>query len=85
MSAPPPPYPVALYPGCPCYTCDSMTWDQDGFRLRGELLPQRMSLCPSCGNKRCPGAIHHERHQPVSDTKENTHARRIVNRNVDRL
>lgn len=50
------PYPVEFYPGCPCYACDSPTWPMMGdFKLRA-----RMSLCPTCGNKRCPGAASHE-------------------------
>lgn len=47
-------YPTELYPGCPCQTCDSPTWPV----LHGIPLA-RMSLCPNCGNKRCPGAANH--------------------------
>jgi hypothetical protein len=51
MSAP---YPVELYPGCPCYACDSPTWQSvSGIPMA------RMSLCPTCGNKRCPAADDH--------------------------
>ena len=59
MSAP---YPVDLYPGCPCYACDSPTWplftDHEG-RKRAQV--ERMSLCPRCGSKRCEGAVNHRR------------------------
>lgn len=48
------PYPQEFYPGCPCWGCDSPTW-------ANPFLPERMSLCPSCGNKRCPGAVFHTR------------------------
>lgn len=44
------PYPADLYPGCPCATCDAPT---DGSYAR------RMALCPTCGNKRCPGSGNH--------------------------
>lgn len=48
------PYPPEFYPGCPCYACDSPFWARvDNFPL------MRMSLCPKCGNKRCPGAKDH--------------------------
>ena len=51
-------YPAELYPGCPCYACDSQTWPkEDGFGF-----PMRMSLCPTCGNKRCPAASDHARY-----------------------
>jgi len=43
-------YPAHLYPGCPCYTCDSKTWSYPGAR---------MTLCPRCGDKRCPAAHDH--------------------------
>lgn len=46
------PYPPEFYPGCPCFACDSPTWTN-------KFGPERMSLCPTCGNKRCPGAIDH--------------------------
>jgi hypothetical protein len=51
------PYPRDLYPGCPCYACDSQTWRVDP--TWGTAFSQRMSLCPQCGNKRCPGAADH--------------------------
>jgi hypothetical protein len=63
-----PPYPQAWYPGCPCYACDSSTWPTwaDWLGLKDEAkeadnrpMPIRMSLCPNCGNKRCPGAKDH--------------------------
>jgi hypothetical protein len=54
MSAP---YPTDLYPGCPCYACDSPTWPSDS--VWGTAFSRRMSLCPHCGNKRCPGAANH--------------------------
>jgi len=52
----PEPYPADLYPGCPCYRCDSPTWTTglSGFAFA------RMTLCPTCGNKRCPGAVDHD-------------------------
>nr|WP_324130082.1 hypothetical protein [Aeromicrobium sp.] len=52
MSAP---YPEHLYPGCPCYRCDSPTWGS----VAGIPIA-RMCLCPTCGNKRCPGAMDHD-------------------------
>lgn len=51
-------YPAELYPGCPCYTCDSPTWPV----FNGMLVRVRMSLCPTCGDKRCPGAQDHTQH-----------------------
>lgn len=52
------PYPQDLYPGCPCYACDSKTWP--GWRNgMSAPFPVRMSLCPNCGNKRCPAAFDH--------------------------
>lgn len=48
------PYPQEFYPGCPCFACDSPTW-----ALVGNIPVARMSLCPTCGNKRCPGAADH--------------------------
>ncbi|WP_158306514.1 hypothetical protein [Rhodococcus opacus] len=48
---PTPRYPADLYPGCPCGECLTA--------VGGEW---RMWLCPECGSKRCPGAIHHDRH-----------------------
>ena len=59
-----PKYPVHLYAGCPCFKCDQPFEEIDGFKL---II--RMSLCPECGNKRCPGAMNHENH-----TKEDDHA-----------
>ncbi|MDP4076196.1 hypothetical protein [Acidovorax sp. A1169] len=38
-------------PTCWCESCDAIA--NDGHR-------SRMSLCPSCGDKRCPRALHHE-------------------------
>ena len=59
-AAPPPPerepllpdFPVAKLnsPACWCETCD--TTANSGLR-------SRMSLCPDCGNKRCPKATNH--------------------------
>ncbi len=34
---------------CGCYTCAD-----------GETRRSRMILCPTCGNKRCPRATHHD-------------------------
>lgn len=53
MSAP---YPVDLYPECPCTRCDSQYWP-----TYNGLTFARMTLCPNCGNKRCPGAADHDR------------------------
>ena len=54
MSAP---YPAELFPGCPCYACDSQTWKPyPGMKF---VVPQRMSVCPTCGYKRCPSAMNH--------------------------
>ena len=53
------PYPDDLYPGCPCYSCDSQTWPRTGTIW--DRFPQRMNLCPYCGSKRCRGAINHRR------------------------
>lgn len=49
----PPDFPVARLnsPACWCETCD--TTANSGLR-------SRMSLCPDCGNKRCPKATHHD-------------------------
>lgn len=53
------PYPADLYPGCPCHVCDSPTWPT--IQLGAFDVPMaRMSLCPTCGNKRCPGAVDHD-------------------------
>ena len=30
------------------------------FNKSGQVLLDRMILCPECGNKRCPKATHHE-------------------------
>lgn len=46
-------YPEELYPHCPCLRCNQPKEDEDGF-----IFP-RMSLCPTCGNKRCPAAADH--------------------------
>lgn len=58
-TAPDPPhaYPAHLYPGCPCYACDSQTWKP--WPGTDFVFAQRMSLCPTCGNKRCPAATDH--------------------------
>lgn len=52
-------YPTGLYPGCPCYACDSPTW--------ATPFSARMSLCPTCGYKRCPGAMDHTKHPQPDD------------------
>lgn len=59
-------YPEDLYDGCPCFACDqapriaaATSWI--------ETFPNRMSLCPTCGDKRCPGAIDHTQH-PTATT-----------------
>lgn len=57
-------YPKELYPGCPCYACDSQTWE----RVPLGFARLRMSLCPTCGNKRCPGAADHRK--PCSGSNE---------------
>jgi hypothetical protein len=51
---PAPPYPADLYPGCPCYACDSPNWE-----TAGGVTFARMCLCPRCGSKRCEGAVDH--------------------------
>jgi hypothetical protein len=51
------PYPTDLYPGCPCYSCDSKAWVKTGSFL--DRFAPRMSLCPRCGSKRCRGAYDH--------------------------
>lgn len=54
------PYPQHLYPRCPCFRCDQAdTPEWPG--LPGFKIPTRMSLCPTCGNKRCPGAADHNK------------------------
>ncbi|WP_238840702.1 hypothetical protein [Prescottella equi] len=50
-------YPEHLYPGCPCFSCDSPTWPTETIGFT------RMSICPMCGDKRCPGAHHHAKHR----------------------
>lgn len=57
------PYPAEFYPGCPCRACDAPTWPA------GWPGERRMSLCPTCGNKRCPGAANH--------TNECTHSNAV--------
>lgn len=53
-----PTYPEHLYPGCPCYRCDEPSWPR--ITVGDRSFPMgRMSLCPTCGNKRCPGAQDH--------------------------
>lgn len=69
------PFPEGWFPtGCPCYKCDSPTWptiaewmqfdEKTMAKLtdaqREERVRVRMSLCPICGYKRCPGAADHE-------------------------
>jgi hypothetical protein len=40
---------------CWCHTCRPM-----GSGWSGDLSDIRMVLCPECGNKRCPKAMHHD-------------------------
>lgn len=55
---------------CWCEACDL---------AQGELLGRtRMAICPNCGDKRCPRAIHHDAvcpasaaRTPASDSQEN--------------
>lgn len=54
-------YPADLYPGCPCYACDQAPRIEAAESWMGRL-PNRMSLCPTCGDKRCPGALNHADH-----------------------
>lgn len=55
-------YPEHLYPGCPCYACDSPTWPKYPNERGGYFCPPaRLSLCPRCGSKRCEGAVNHRR------------------------
>ena len=44
---------------CWCATCDS---EATLALPRGDvrILMRRMNLCPTCGNKRCPKAMHHD-------------------------
>ena len=42
-------------PECPCAACDP------GTSLGGMRFASRMSVCPDCGNKRCPKAAWHGR------------------------
>lgn len=37
-------------PACFCMTCD----------VEKNIIRTRMSLCPDCGNKRCPKSTHHD-------------------------
>jgi len=41
--------PTGVIPGCWCDWCDS----------KMHVLRTRMSVCPACGDKRCPRAQHH--------------------------
>ena len=41
-----------LEPGCWCHTCRPVSMTP--------LENMRMVLCPDCGNKRCPKAMHHD-------------------------
>lgn len=59
-----PAYPTESYPGCPCYVCDQKP-RIEAARTAGDIFriyPNRLSLCPTCGDKRCPGAIDHSQH-----------------------
>ena len=38
---------------CPCMACDPGAFPGYGF------VPSHMSVCPNCGNKRCPQAVDH--------------------------
>ena len=48
--------PAGLYDGCPCLAC-----------LGGHDGQWEMALCPTCGNKRCKGALHHVNHPKPSE------------------
>lgn len=51
------PYPD-IFGGCPCYACwDKRTPVNPEFGFKFSV----MNLCPTCGNKRCPAAMDHER------------------------
>lgn len=68
--------------GCPCLKCDLPYWptmDEFGTEIGKDTprppvddahprVPVRLSLCPNCGNKRCPGAADHE--NPCSGSNE---------------
>lgn len=56
------PYPADLYVGCPCFKCDQPF--EEIVLGNGETIQQltRMSVCPECGNKQCPGASDHNNH-----------------------
>jgi hypothetical protein len=58
----PKPYPADLYAGCPCFECDQAPRIA-AAKTTIERFPNRMSVCPTCGSKRCPGADHHDRHK----------------------
>lgn len=46
-------YPEKI-PGCYCHTCSQGVQQTSGWPLF-----QRMIVCPTCGNKRCPKATYH--------------------------
>ncbi len=60
-----PTYPADLYPGCPCYACDQAP-RVEAPSTPLDRFPSRMSLCPTCGDKRCPGALDHAQHPEAS-------------------
>jgi len=55
-------YPADLYDGCPCFECDQAPRIAAEKAAGGFGWPDRMSLCPVCGSKRCPGALDHTQH-----------------------
>lgn len=52
-----------IKPGCGCFRCLTLYYHQQYGPMPSLLHPEhpinRMILCPSCGNKRCPHATHH--------------------------
>lgn len=56
------PYPADLYPGCPCFKCDQVPRIDAELAAGRHAFPNRMSLCPECGDNRCPGAVDHTQH-----------------------
>ena len=56
-------YPADLYAGCPCFKCDQPLETITFGNGETVQILTRMSLCPVCGDKRCPGAMDHENHK----------------------
>ena len=56
-------YPADLYTGCPCFKCDQPLEELAVGGGKTIQVLRRMSLCPECGSKRCPGTMDHENHK----------------------